>query len=87
MIFLINLFLSLRSYASGLFGALTAITIFGVTKLYPYFLDTLGFHGTFWLYGAVMMVDFVYGCYIVPENRGESLVKTEDKLAKTKQSD
>jgi hypothetical protein len=69
-----------RSYASGFFGALMATTTFSVTKLYPYCLDNLGFHGTFWLYGSVMVVDFFYGCYVVPENTGESLVKTEDKI-------
>ena len=31
--------------------------MFGSTKLYPWFVQTLGFHGTFWMYGGVMIVE------------------------------
>ena len=54
--------------------------MFGVTKLYSYFIDSLGFYGTFWLYGLVMVVDVVYGAIILKENKGQSLVKTEDNM-------
>ena len=73
-----------RSYASGICGACTAINMFGATKLYPYFVDILGFHGTFWLYGLVMVVEVVYGAISLPENKGQSLVKTEEKMVSSK---
>ena len=58
--------------------------MFGATKLYPYFIDIFGFHGTFWLYGLVMVVEVVYGAISLPENKGQSLVKTEDKMISDK---
>ena len=70
-----------RSYASGVIGAATAINMFGSTKLYPYFLDTPGLHGTFWLYGGVMFLVVIYAAITIPENKGQSHVKTEDKMA------
>ena len=50
----------------------------------PYFVDILGFHGTFWLYGLVMVVEVVYGAISLPENKGQSLVKTEEKMVSSK---
>merc|ERR1719483_598934 len=73
----------IRSYASGICGASTAINMFGATKLYPYFVDGLGFYGTFWMYGGVMLIDVLYGALSIPENKGQSLVKTEDKMNKS----
>ena len=46
-----------RSYASGICGAFTAVNMFGATKLFPWFVHILGFHGTFWMYGLVMLVE------------------------------
>ena len=54
--------------------------MFGATKLYPFFVDALGFHGTFWMYGIVMCIEVIYGAISFPENKGQSLVKTEDKM-------
>ena len=71
-----------RSYASGICGAFTAVNMFGATKLYPWFVHVLGFHGTFWLYSLVMLLEVVYAAISIPENRGESLVATEEKMAR-----
>ena len=76
-----------RSYASGICGACTAINMFGAIKLYPFFLDNLGFYGTFWSYGGVMTVLVMYGALSLPENKGQSLVKTEDKMIKDREDD
>merc|ERR1719469_2383 len=70
----------IRSYASGICGAATAVNMFGSTKLFPTLQANMGFHGTFWLYGAVMAFSTVFGAFSIPENRGQSLVKTEDKF-------
>merc|ERR1711892_39207 len=71
----------IRSYSSGICGSMTAVNQFGATKLYPYFLDQMGFAATFWLYAGVMLVLIIYAAFSIPENKGESLVKTEDKMA------
>ena len=73
--------------------------MFGATKLYPWFVHTLGFHGTFWMYSIVMLIEVctssdqivnyikrdylqvVYAAISIPENKGESLVRTEEKMA------
>ena len=36
--------------------------MFGATKLFPWFVHILGFHGTFWMYGLVMLVEV--GCFL-----------------------
>jgi len=77
----------IRSYASGICGAATAINTFGATKLFPSFQSLLGFHGTFWFFGAVMFFSMVFGAISIPENRGQSLVKTEDKFQNRKGTD
>lgn len=51
----------IRSYASGICGACTAVNMFGATKLYPWFLDNLTFPGTFWMYTGVMAFQVVKG--------------------------
>ena len=48
--------------------------------MYPYFLDEIGFPATFWVYAGVMVVLMIYGTVSIPENKGQSLVKTEDKM-------
>ena len=69
----------IRSYASGICGAFTAVNAFGATKLFPWFLKNLSFSGTFWIYSGVMAFLVVYSGIIIPENKGQSLVKTEEK--------
>ena len=61
--------------------------MFGATKLYPYFVDWMGFHGTFWMYGCVMVVEVIYGAISLPENKGQSLVKTEAKMTNIEQEE
>ena len=70
-----------RSYASGLCGAFTAVNMFAATKLYPFFVESLGLYGTFWMYGGVMLLEVIYGALSIPENAGQSLVRTEEKMA------
>ena len=58
----------------------TAVNMFGATKTFPFFLEAMGFHGTFWMYGSVLVFEVIYAAFILPENKGQSLVKTEDKM-------
>ena len=59
--------------------------MFGSTKLFPHFVDSLGFSGTFWLFSFVMSIEVIYAALSIPENRGESLVRTEDKMFKNQE--
>ena len=49
-------------------------------KVFPNLLRGLGFHGTFWVYSGVGLGMAVYGWWVIPDNRGLSLVKIEDRL-------
>ena len=69
-----------RTHASGIIGAVTAVNTFGATKLYSHFVQYLGLHGTFWLYGCIMLVEVIFAFLVLPENKGISLLKTEDKM-------
>jgi hypothetical protein len=71
---------SVRAYSAGICGAFTGINQFGATKLFPVYLSNLGLHGTFWIYSGVMLLEIIYAAVSIPENKGESLVKTEDKM-------
>ena len=62
---------------------ITALTRAGVTKLFPQLLAAFTLAGTFYFFAAVLAVTCVYGYMILPENKGQSLVKTEDKFVKT----
>ena len=55
--------------------------MFAATKLYPFFVESLGLYGTFWMYGGVMLLEVIYGALSIPENAGQSLVRTEEKMA------
>ena len=55
--------------------------MFAETKLYPFCVVSLGFYGTFWMYGGVMLLEVIYGALSIPENAGQSLVRTEEKMA------
>ena len=61
------------------------MNMFGSTKLFPHFVDSLGFSGTFWLFSFVMSIEVIYAALSIPENRGESLVRTEDKMFKNQE--
>ena len=77
--------LGCRSYASGISGVFSSINIFGSTKLFPHFVDIFGFSGTFWMFSCVMSIEVIYAALSIPENRGESLVRTEDKMINNKE--
>ena len=62
------------------FGVFSSMNMFGSTKLFPPFLDSFGFSGTFWMFSCVMSIEVIYAALSIPENRGEGLVRTEDKM-------
>lgn len=72
-----------RAIGCGLLGVVTALARFGIAKIFPLFLSVLGFEGVFWLFAVILMIIFIYCWIIVPENKGQSLTKTEDKMMVT----
>ena len=72
-----------RGLGCGLCGVLSALSRLIISKLFPLFLGRLGFHGTCWLFSGCAAVVAVYSFLVVPENKGECLTKTEDKLNNT----
>jgi len=71
---------NIRSYASGICGAFTGLNQFGSTKIFPLLLAGIGLDGSFWMFSGVMLVGIVYAGFSIPENRNQSLVKTEEKM-------
>jgi len=68
-------------------GAAMSIAVFslwvGCTALtftFPFLKETLGAHGTFWLYGAICVVGFVVIWKKLPETKGQSLEQIERTL-------
>ena len=71
-----------RSVSSSLCLVAANITLAATGYLFPVYLRTLGFHGTFWLYGAVTLCVGLYGVWRIPESKGKSLVKLEEHYDK-----
>jgi len=71
---------NIRSYASGICGAFTGLNQFVSTKIFPVLLAGIGLAGSFWIFSGVMLVGIVYAAFSIPENRNQSLVKTEEKM-------
>ena len=80
IIFVFVNLLFFRSYSAGICVAFSGRNNFATNKLFPNFLDTFGFHGTFWIYSGVMVIQIIYTFFSLVENKGESLTKSEDKM-------
>jgi SP family sugar porter-like MFS transporter len=51
-----------------------------LTFTFPFLKNTLGAHGTFWLYGGICVVGFVVIWRKLPETKGKSLEDIERAL-------
>ncbi|XP_050313233.1 facilitated trehalose transporter Tret1-2 homolog isoform X1 [Anthonomus grandis grandis] len=54
---------------------------FIVTKTFLLLPDCIGYHFTFWLFGAIVFLSLLFTIFFVPETRGQSLADIERKLA------
>jgi len=70
----------IRTLGSGICVAVATVANAINAKVYPNLLNLLGFHGTFWVYSGVGFGMAVYGWWVIPDNRGLSLVKIEDRM-------
>lgn len=55
---------------------------FVLTYTFPLLNRTLGAHGTFWLYGLICVLGFLFIYKYLPETKGKSLEKIEEELTK-----
>ena len=73
-----------RYLGCGMCGLVTALGRFSVTKLFPQLLGLFGFARVWYFFSAVLAAILVYCAFLVPENTGQTLVQTEDKLHRNK---
>ena len=53
-------------------------------KMFPVMKTTIGLSNCFFLYGTVGILNFLWGLFTIPDNRGKSLVKVEEMYEKNK---
>ena len=63
-------------------STLSAINI----KTYPYQLESMQFHGTFYMYAAANVAAVLWGAFTIPDNRGLSLAKVEENYESQKKN-
>ena len=70
----------IRSLSIGL--TLSAALSCGTINIliYPYLIENLKFFGTFYFYAATSFLALLWGIYSIPDNRGLSLAKVEEKM-------
>lgn len=69
-----------RAAAMSLCVSVLWIACFGLTYSFPIINVALGASGTFWLYGAICLVGFIFIMKFVPETKNKSLEEIEREL-------
>jgi hypothetical protein len=57
------------------------LTHLNLLLLFQVLIANLNFFGTFYLYAGVSFAGLLWGLYQIPDNRGLSLAKVEEKLS------
>ena len=70
----------IRGSAASVATAFNWTCTFVVTKTYEDIVSILGTHGTFWLFGTIVLIGFVFVITCVPETRGRSLEEIEKRF-------
>ncbi len=52
--------------------------------IFPFLIEYFAFFGTFYFYAATSSLALMWGLYAIPDNRGLTLAKVEEKLNNTK---
>jgi len=52
--------------------------------VYPYMLESFKFYGTFYFYALMSLITMFWGFFNIPDNRGLSLAKVEQKAMQEK---
>lgn len=71
----------IRGSAASVATAFNWTCTFVVTKTYEDIVSVLGPYGTFWMFGTIVVVGFVFVIVCVPETRGRSLEEIEKRFA------
>ncbi|XP_043265491.1 facilitated trehalose transporter Tret1-like isoform X1 [Colletes gigas] len=71
----------IRGSAASVATAFNWTCTFVVTKTYQDIVSVFGTHGTFWMFGVIVLVGFVFVIFCVPETRGRSLEEIEKRFA------
>ncbi|CAH1158635.1 unnamed protein product [Phyllotreta striolata] len=74
----------IRGPAASISTAFSWTCTFVVTKTSLYFIDTIGAHYTFWMYGFIVCCSLLFSIFIVPETKGFTLADIERKLTGVK---
>nr|CAD7431034.1 unnamed protein product [Timema monikensis] len=68
----------IRGAAGGYVFTIFNLALFGMTKVFPSFADSLGGHGVFWFFGLSTLLCTVFVYLFVPESKGRTLQEIED---------
>lgn len=70
----------------GMLGGITTCFahsfLFAAVKSFPYLMENLGFHGTFWFYGSTVAIGSIFLYVLLPETRGRTLFEIEKSFKK-----
>ena len=72
----------IRTLAIGVTQSAFLVSGFTSVKIFPALKELLGLDGICLLYSSVSFLVILWGAYTIPDNRGKSLVKVEENLAK-----
>jgi len=68
----------------GLLGGITVCFahsfLFATVKSFPYLIENLGFHGSFWFYGCTVAFGSIILYILLPETRGRTLLEIESRF-------
>lgn len=70
----------IRGSAASIATAFNWMCTFIVTKTFEDVIGVIGAHGTFWMFGIIVVVGFVFVIVSVPETRGRSLEEIEKRF-------
>lgn len=73
---------SVRALAMAVSTFALWIACFVLTYTFPLLNSSLGSYGTFWLYGVVCVIGYLYLRAYLPETKGKSLEEIENELTK-----
>ena len=70
----------IRGAAMSVAVAALWVACFVLTYTFPILNKALGPHGTFWLYGAICVLGFIFIKFALPETKGKTLEEIEKEL-------
>ena len=76
----------IRSLAIGITMALARISEMSSVLVYPYLVQALNFYGAFYFYTFTASLVMIWGVLKIPDNRGLTLAKVEEKMSTQKLS-